>query len=123
MRCKCDAISYRAGDTPVQLLAMPKSRALPTTKRWPQLWVGPVVSRSGYAGDRRVLLIKGVLERCAASMEIEDAKQLRKASTHWFRHTRMARTLSTAGQGARAFRFRWCRTTSGMPRSGRRLGT
>ena len=38
--------------------------------------------------------IKQVLERCAATMEIEDAKQLRKASTHWFRHTHGSHALN-----------------------------
>src|SRR6478736_2203765 len=35
--------------------------------------------------------IKEVLERCAATMDIEDAQQLRRASTHWFRHPWLAR--------------------------------
>jgi len=38
--------------------------------------------------------IKEVLERCAETMDIEDAKQLRKASTHWFRHTRGSHALN-----------------------------
>jgi integrase len=38
--------------------------------------------------------IKEVLERCAATMEIEDAKRLRKASTHWFRHTHGSHALN-----------------------------
>jgi Fic family protein len=38
--------------------------------------------------------IKEVLESCAASMEIEDAKQLRTASTHWFRHTHGSHALT-----------------------------
>ena len=38
--------------------------------------------------------IKDVLERCAATMDIEDAKQLRKASTHWFRHTHGSHALN-----------------------------
>ncbi len=38
--------------------------------------------------------IKEVLERCAASMDIEDAKQLRKASTHWLRHTHGSHALN-----------------------------
>jgi hypothetical protein len=39
--------------------------------------------------------IKEVLERCAATMDLEDAKQLRKASTHWL-STRIALMHSTA---------------------------
>ncbi len=38
--------------------------------------------------------IKEVLERCAASMDIEDAQQLRKPSTHWFRHTHGSHALN-----------------------------
>jgi len=38
--------------------------------------------------------IKEVLERCAATMDIDDAKQLRKASTHWFRHTHGSHALN-----------------------------
>ena len=38
--------------------------------------------------------IKEVLGRCAASLEIENAKQLRKASTHWFRHTHGSHALN-----------------------------
>ena len=38
--------------------------------------------------------IKDVLERCAADMETDDAKQLRKASTHWFRHTHGSHALN-----------------------------
>lgn len=38
--------------------------------------------------------IKEVLERCAAAMDVEDAKQLRKASTHWFRHTHGSHALN-----------------------------
>ena len=38
--------------------------------------------------------IKDVLDRCAATMEIDDAKQLRKASTHWFRHTHGSHALN-----------------------------
>ncbi len=38
--------------------------------------------------------IKDVLERCAATMDFEDAKQLRKASTHWFRHTHGSHALN-----------------------------
>ena len=37
---------------------------------------------------------KAVLERCAATMGPEDAKQLRKASTHWFRHTHGTHALN-----------------------------
>jgi len=38
--------------------------------------------------------IKEVLESCAETMDIEDAKQLRKASTHWFRHTHGSHALN-----------------------------
>ena len=38
--------------------------------------------------------IKAVLERCASTMSVEDAKQLRKASTHWFRHTHGTHALN-----------------------------
>jgi hypothetical protein len=38
--------------------------------------------------------IKEVLERCAASMDIEDAEQLRKASTHWVRYTQGSHALN-----------------------------
>ena len=38
--------------------------------------------------------IKAVLERCASTMSDEDAKQLRKASTHWFRHTHGTHALN-----------------------------
>ena len=38
--------------------------------------------------------IKGVLEWCASTMDVEDAKQLRKASTHWFRHTHGSHALN-----------------------------
>jgi len=50
--------------------------------------------------------IKEVLERCAETMDIEDAKQLRKASTHWFRHTRGSHALNGRPGG------RECRTMS-----------
>ncbi len=38
--------------------------------------------------------IKEVLERCAATMDVDDAKLLRKASTHWFRHTHGSHALN-----------------------------
>ena len=38
--------------------------------------------------------IKAVLERCASTMSDDDAKQLRKASTHWFRHTHGTHALN-----------------------------
>ena len=38
--------------------------------------------------------IKEVLERCAATMGAEDARQLRKASTHWLRHTHGSHALN-----------------------------
>ena len=38
--------------------------------------------------------VKVTFERCAATMSVEDAKQLRKASTHWFRHTHGTHALS-----------------------------
>ena len=38
--------------------------------------------------------IKDVLQRCAASMDMDDAKQLRRASTHWFRHTHGSHALN-----------------------------
>ena len=38
--------------------------------------------------------IKDVLGRCAATMDSEDAKQLRKASPHWFRHTHGSHALN-----------------------------
>ena len=38
--------------------------------------------------------IKSVLERCASTMDMDDAKQLRKASTHWFRHTHGSHALN-----------------------------
>ena len=38
--------------------------------------------------------IKKVLERCAETMDVDDAKQLRKASTHWFRHTHGSHALN-----------------------------
>ena len=38
--------------------------------------------------------IKAVLERCASTMDADDAKQLRKASTHWFRHTHGTHALN-----------------------------
>jgi len=48
--------------------------------------------------------IKEVLERCAATMDIEDAKQLRKASTHWLRqtHAGVTRPQRAAGRERRA---------------------
>jgi len=45
--------------------------------------------------------IKSVLAHCAATMDDEDAKQLRKASTHWFRHTHGTHALNgRPGEGA-----------------------
>jgi len=38
--------------------------------------------------------VKAVLERCASTMSDEDSKQLRKASTHWFRHTHGTHALN-----------------------------
>ena len=38
--------------------------------------------------------IKSVLAHCASTMSDEDAKQLRKASTHWFRHTHGTHALN-----------------------------
>ena len=38
--------------------------------------------------------IKHVLKECAAGMTADDAKQLRKASTHWFRHTHATHALN-----------------------------
>ena len=38
--------------------------------------------------------MKALLEACAADMELEDAKQLRKASTHWLRHTHGSHALN-----------------------------
>ena len=38
--------------------------------------------------------IKAVLERFASTMSSEDAKQLRKASAHWFRHTHGTHALN-----------------------------
>ena len=38
--------------------------------------------------------IKAVLERCASTMSNEDAMQLRKASTHWLRHTHGTHALN-----------------------------
>lgn len=38
--------------------------------------------------------IKAVLTHCAATMDEEDAKQLRRASTHWFRHTHGTHALN-----------------------------
>ena len=38
--------------------------------------------------------IKAMLERCASTMSDEDAKQLRKASAHWFRHTHGTHALN-----------------------------
>ena len=38
--------------------------------------------------------IKRVLEQCAAGMSADDARQLRKASTHWFRHTHATHALN-----------------------------
>ena len=44
--------------------------------------------------------IKAVLERCSATMSADDAKQLRKASAHWFRHTHGTHALNgRPGQG------------------------
>ena len=38
--------------------------------------------------------VKEMLERCAMTMNVEDAKQLTKASTHWFRHTHGSHALN-----------------------------
>ena len=38
--------------------------------------------------------IKALLEACAADMSLEDGKQLRKASTHWLRHTHGSHALN-----------------------------
>ena len=38
--------------------------------------------------------VKRVLEDCAAGMTADDARQLRKASTHWFRHTHATHALN-----------------------------
>ena len=41
--------------------------------------------------------IKALLDACAADMSLEDGKQLRKASTHWLRHTHGSHALNGRG--------------------------
>jgi integrase len=56
-------------------------------------WSGAGVARP-WSASGLAKAIKDVLERCAATMDPEDAKQLRKASTHWFRHTHGSHALN-----------------------------
>lgn len=51
--------------------------------------VATALSASGLAKG-----IKALLEACAADMSLEDGKQLRKASTHWLRHTHGSHALN-----------------------------